>query len=243
MQIQSLAQWPDAAGIFREAVREVRPHLEIEEVKVLYRRYVSATARVRWTGGVLEVRLADLFETAPRTALESLAHILAHKMFGRRPADLHAQRYSRFLSAPEMRQRLETVRRQRGRKYVSGGKGNYFNLDEMFEDLNFRFFHGLMARPELGWSRRESKWILGHYDPAHNAIIMSRSLDAADIPRIAVEYVLFHEMLHLRHPAEHHGPRRRVHTRPFREEEKRFPELKEAKAALKRITTGPDRWW
>ena len=92
-------------------------------------------------------------------------------------------------------------------------------------------------------SRQESRWILGHYDPAHNAIIMSRALDGADIPRIAVEYVLFHEMLHLRHPAEQHGHRRRVHTRAFREEERRFPGLAEARAALKRLTAGPDRWW
>jgi len=47
--------------------------------------------------------------------------------------------------------------------------------------------------------------------------------------------VMFHEMLHLRHPVDHNGVRRRVHTREFREAERRFPQLKEAKEILKRI--------
>jgi hypothetical protein len=46
---------------------------------------------------------------------------------------------------------------------------------------------------------------------------------------------MFHEMLHLEHPVDHAGARRRVHTREFREAEKKFPKLKEAKEMLKRL--------
>ena len=89
-----------------------------------------------------------------------------------------------------------------------------------------------MARPSLGWSRRPSRTTLGHYDPSHNAIVISRLLDRAEVPRLAVEYVLFHEMLHLKHPVEHGGTRRRVHTKDFREHEKQFPDLARAKELL-----------
>ena len=34
---------------------------------------------------------------------------------------------------------------------------------------------------------------------------------------------MFHEMLHLRYPVDHHGVRRRVHTREFRQAEQTFP--------------------
>ena len=40
-------------------------------------------------------------------------------------------------------------------------------------------------------------------------------------------------MLHLRFPAEHNGARRCVHTRAFKEAEKQFEKLREAKALLK----------
>ena len=62
-----------------------------------------------------------------------------------------------------------------------------------------------MAQPLLGWSRRPSRVMLGHYDPSHNAIILSSLLDRPGVPRLCVEYILFHEMLHLRFPVEHRG--------------------------------------
>ena len=53
---------------------------------------------------------------------------------------------------------------------------------------------------------------------------------------LALEYVMFHEMLHLRYPVDHNGARRRrAHARSFEEAEKKFPQLKEAKEILKRL--------
>jgi predicted metal-dependent hydrolase len=60
-------------------------------------------------------------------------------------------------------------------------------------------------------------------------------LDGPKAPRLALEYVMFHEMLHLRYPVDTRGVRRRVHTKDFRQAEKDFAELKEAKEALKRL--------
>ena len=53
--------------------------------------------------------------------------------------------------------------------------------------------------------------LLGHFDPSHNAIIISRIFDPGrKCRRPPLEYVMFHEMLHLRHPVDHRGARRRV---------------------------------
>jgi predicted metal-dependent hydrolase len=77
--------------------------------------------------------------------------------------------------------------------------------------------------------------MLGHFDPAHNAIIISRIFDRAEVPVLALDYVMFHEMLHLQHPVDHSGARRCVHTREFREAEKKFPNMREAKEIIKRL--------
>jgi hypothetical protein len=66
-------------------------------------------------------------------------------------------------------------------------------------------------------------------------IVLSKALDQPHVPRLAVEYVMFHEMLHLRHPVEHRGARRCVHTREFKLAEEQFENLKQAKEYLKRI--------
>jgi hypothetical protein len=55
------------------------------------------------------------------------------------------------------------------------------------------------------------------------------------VPREVVEYVMFHEMLHLEHPVEHKGARRRVHTPEFQEAERQFPDLARVRQLLKRL--------
>jgi hypothetical protein len=68
---------------------------------------------------------------------------------------------------------------------------------------------------------------------------LSRLLDRPDVPKLVVQYILFHEMLHLRFPVEHRGARRCVHTREFKQAEKQFPLLEEAKQILKSICRSP----
>jgi predicted metal-dependent hydrolase len=57
------------------------------------------------------------------------------------------------------------------------------------------------------------------------------------VPRHVVEYLVYHEMLHLRHPVKLRGSRRCVHSKEFKEEEKLFPHFEEAKRYLKHAGT------
>ena len=114
-------------------------------------------------------------------------------------------------------------------------KGHQYDLDEVFESLNARFFHGLLGRPTLTWSAHYAKRMLGHYDAAHNTIVVSRVFDRPNTPRYAIEYLLYHEMLHLKHPVRVRAGRRCVHSREFQAEERLFPELELARAYLKRL--------
>lgn len=204
-------------------------------IQVEFRRYANANAQVHWRDGVLRVRLADTLEGAPPDVLEALAEILLSKLFRRPVPPASNDRYRRYLNRRDVRRNLDLVRQIRGRKRLGQPQGQQFDLEPIFEELNFRYFWGLMARPRLGWSPNASRTLLGHYDPSHNAIVLSRILDRPETPRLAVEYVLFHEMLHLRYPAEHNGSRRCVHTKAFKEAEKQFENLKEAKALLKAL--------
>lgn len=219
--------------IFTRVFSQLKPRTPAPVVRVEFRKYANANSLVRWDHSGMRVRITDVLEGAPSGILEALANILLSKLVRRAVPKIHAERYRRYLNRKEMRRSLQLVQQTRGRKFVSGGKGAQYDLEEIFEDLNLRHFHGLMARPLLGWSRRPSRVLLGHYDPSHNAIILSSLLDKSSTPRLAVEYVLFHEMLHLRFPIEHRGARRCVHTREFKEAEAEFLSRKEAKELLK----------
>lgn len=221
--------------IYLRVFAELKPRTKLPEVSVEYCRFANANCFIRLEEGKLHVRIADLLQGAPLQVMESLAWILLSKLYRKPVPAMHEHHYRIFLNRKEMRRSMHLVRQIRGHKFVSGPEGVHHNLQEIFEDLNFRFFHGLMARPALGWSRTASRSMLGHYDPSHNAIIISRIFDRPHVPKLALEYVMYHEMLHLMHPVDHSGVRRRVHTREFQAAEKAFPELATAKEMLKRL--------
>lgn len=221
--------------IYRRVFGELKPRTPPPEVRVEFRRFANANSFARLEEGRLHVRMSDVLEGAPAPILEALAYILLCRMYRKPVPEAFNQRYRRYLNRKDIARSLHLIRQERGRKFVSGPQGESFNLEAIFQELNGRHFHGLLAQPALGWSRQASRTTLGHFDPSHNAIILSKLLDRPGVPRLAVEYVMFHEMLHLRHPVEHKGPRRLVHTRDFRAAERAFPRLREAKELLKRL--------
>jgi hypothetical protein len=215
--------------------RELKPRTPVPELAVEFCRFANADSFIRLEEGRLALRISDLLAGAPAPVLEALAYMLIGKLYRKPVPRIYPHRYRLYLNRRDVRRQAHIVRQIRGRKFISGPKGEHRDLEEVFERLNVGHFDGLMARPLLGWSRGSSRGLLGHFDPAHNAIIISRIFDRAEAPPLALDYVMFHEMLHLRYPVDHNGARRRVHTREFREAEKEFPQWKEAKEILKRL--------
>ncbi|HEY6303921.1 MAG TPA: SprT-like domain-containing protein [Terriglobales bacterium] len=226
---------PKLAEIFREAYRELRPRAPAPALHARFYPFVSINNTIRMRQGELYIRLSDLLEGAPEPVLHSIAHILLAKLY-REPVDRsHNARYRRYVAGHDVAAKSHLVRQMRGRKHIRSARGRHYHLEEIFDDLNLRFFHGLMGRPQLTWSQNHARSSLGHYDPAHNAIVISRVFDHPRVPRYAVEYILFHEMLHLKHPVRLNGSRRCVHSREFRAEEGLFPELAQARKFLRMV--------
>ncbi len=221
--------------LFRRVHREIRPRTAIPEIEVEYKRFANANSDVRLQDGAIRVRISDLLEGAPAPVIEALAHILLGKLYRRPAARQYLHRYRLYLNRKDVRRRIGEVRQTRGRKAHAGAEGAVHNLELIFEELNQKFFGGMMARPELGWSHVRSRTRLGHFDPSHNTIMISRIFDDARTPRLALEYVMYHEMLHLHYPVDHSGSRRCVHTPEFKAHEKLFPQFREAKALLKKL--------
>ena len=174
-------------------------------------------------------------EGAPRPVLMALALLLVSKLY-RLPAPPGCgARFRRFLHRPHVRRQTRLVSRARGRKREDNPAGEVHHLETVFERLNARYFDGLLPRPLLSWSPSRSRRMLGRFDPAHYAIIISRLFDSAAVPACALELVMYHEMLHLKHPVEYCAGRRRVHSQQFQRDERRFELFAEARRALKAL--------
>ena len=221
--------------IFEEEYRVVRPRAPMPPIQLRFRRFTSLNTTIRLREGQIHVSLSDLLEGAPETVIRAIAHILLAKLY-KKPIDAaHNARYKRFASSAAVTRQTELIRHARGSKRLFGPEGRFYNLDEVFDSLNLRFFGGLLGRPELTWSEHLARRSLGHYDAAHNTIVVSRVFDRPSSPRYAIEYLLYHEMLHLKHPVRMRGLRRCVHSREFKADEARFPQLTEAMAFIKRL--------
>ena len=224
---------PELLRLFEEEYRAIRPRAPIPPIHIRFYRFTSLNTTIRLREGNLKVHLSDLLEGAPEPVLRAIAHILLAKLY-RKPLDAaHSTHYRRFVSSDAVMRQTERIRQIRGRKKISTAKGDYYDLDEIFETLNRQFFHGLLGRPLLTWSEHKARRLLGHYDAAHNTIMISRVFDRRNTPRYAIEYLMYHEMLHLKHPVKVRSGRRCVHPKEFQAEEKLFPEFEQAKAYLK----------
>ena len=238
MQVEAALFFETVEQIYVRVFQLVKPRTPVPEISVRYKKYANANSRISLQDGRLLVEISDLLESAPAPIQEALASVLMAKLFGKAPDQDCLAQYRRYLNRADVRHSLHSAKRERGRKAFHEPKGAVYDLAEMFASLNEQYFNGLMAAPAMGWSLRHSRTILGHYDPSHHVIVLSRSLDTLEAPEKAVRFVMFHEMLHLRYPTESRGARRCVHTPDFKWAERQFAEYAEAKEALKKFVRG-----
>jgi SprT-like family len=219
------------ARVFRRlGIRRTVPDFHIE-----YRPFSGLRSNIALRGNYARVRISDILAEAPSIVLEALAEILLTQLFRRRASEEARECYMAYIFDPAVRRRVEEARRSRGRVRLLPALGRHYDLAKIFSQLNDRFFDGELSPCRVGWSARPSRSVLGRYDPAHRTITISKSLDSKSIPLEIVEYLVFHEMLHIRIPLERRGSRRVVHSHAFREAEKVFPNYRLVRERMKKI--------
>lgn len=237
LEPQFLLQVEDPADIFRRAFRQLKPRTRPPDFEVRYRRFATLKSKIRFepATGTIRADVSDLVERAAPEVVEALATILLSKLYRRRVPRGVSVEYNRWVYTPETQQAMLEIRRDRGRKQLLAAAGEVYDLDAIFDRLNAEHFASGLRKPKLGWSPRPSRRRLGHYDAAHDVIVISRILDRETVPPLALEYVLFHEMLHVKHPVQLRETTRCVHTPEFLAEERRFPERDRAERMLRSL--------
>ena len=223
---------PGGAALFQRMFTRLGCDGRPPRFRVEFFPYSSLTLTIRRREEVVFVRLSDLLRRAPLAVLEAAAAMLLARVYRRKaPAALVAP-YLEYARSGRTRSRMNRMRHRRVRPRHAGAQGQRFHLEKLFDDLNAKYFSGELKKPHIGWSLRSWCRQFGCYDPGPNQILLNRRLDHPRVPRCAVEYVLFHEMLHVKHPTRRSGCTLVSHSREFREEERRFPEFERARRIL-----------
>ncbi len=197
-------------------------------IAVSFYPYVGINHTIRIREGGIFIRIGEICREMPLNSHKGLAYILIGKLLRKKIPAGAREVYSKYVKSTEIREKAADNKRDRGRKVVTTSKGAVYDLDEIFERLNTSYFHNTIPKPVLTWSAKKTYRILGHHDATHGHIAISISLDTLGTPRYVVEYVVFHEMLHIHHPTKHVNNRRYNHTAAFKKDEQKFAFYDEA---------------
>jgi hypothetical protein len=203
--------------------------------RVEFYAYASLVLTIRRREEVVYVRFSDLLRRAPLAVLEGAAALLLARVYRRKAPRVLVDSYLEYARSDRTRTRINRMRHRRVRLAATNPRGKHFDLGRLFNELNKSYFAGGLEKPHIGWSTINWRRQFGCYDPGPNQILLNRRMDRPGIPQFAVEYVLFHEMLHVKHPTRRSGCSLVSHSREFREEEKRFAEFERARRVLDRL--------
>jgi hypothetical protein len=223
---------PGGAGLFQRMFTRLGCDGRPPRFRVEFYPYSSLVLTLRHRNEVVYVRFSDLLRRAPLAVLEGAAALLLSRVYRRKaPAEFIAP-YSEYARSHRTRTRINRMRHRRVRPGAAGPLGRHFDLGKLFDELNAKYFGGQLERPHIGWSTRSWRRQFGCYDPGPGHILLNRRMDRPGVPQCAVEYVLFHEMLHVKHPTRRSGCTLVSHSPEFRAEELRFPHFQRARNVL-----------
>jgi hypothetical protein len=197
--------------------------------------YANLSHTIRLRDDRADARLSDVLRGAPLGVIEATAAVLLGRLYRKRVPHELVHLYRQFSAAPSTERRIRRLRRHRARRPTLPARGQTHDLAPLFTALNRHYFGGRLHRPGLAWSARIWRRQLGCFDPGLDLIVLNVRLDRPGTPQYVVESILFHEMLHVKHPLRVARCGLEIHSLEFRREEKRFLHYESARRYLKRM--------
>ncbi|MFQ5738944.1 MAG: SprT-like domain-containing protein [Acidobacteriota bacterium] len=227
------AEWCDQAltQAFAQLYRRLKGN-PVPPFSFQFYPYTSLKHTIRVRQGQVFVRVSDILADAPGAVLRSVLAILLFRLFHRTAPEAYRRPYLDYVGRPRIRKEVLRVRSRRGVKRLTSSLGKVFDLKAIFRQLNRDYFDNQVQARHLSWSPRSYRRALGHYDPAHQAIVLNRRLDHPLVPEYVVCFVVYHEMLHAFLGEQTCNGHRRVHHRDFRQAEKSFEDYDRARAFI-----------
>jgi len=223
-------------NIFCSVHRQLKPRTPVPQINVEFFPFAGINHTARLNAGCLKVRVSDLFQEAPDEVKQALARILLAKLYGKKVESSIHRTYRAFVLRNEIQERARVARNNRGRgTRLTHARGRHYDLEELFERINVDYFAGGLTKPRLSWSAKRSRHVLGRYDSTYGTIFISRIFDAPRIPPFVVEYVMYHEMLHIKHNTRVQDCRVLVHTPEFKNDERLFLQYEAARRWLEQV--------
>ena len=189
----------------------------------------STMLSVKWEPDCTKVSMHRMFLEAPQNIMDAVAcHI----------------RKKNSVVAPKVKAYIEDKLRTLDYSHEIdkeglSTKGNVYDLQEMFDEINATYFKN-SVKLMITWfgnpsHRSRTKVTFGLYYEPLRLIKIHRMMDRRFFPEYFVKFVIYHEMLHHVSPSYYDEKgRHKIHTKEFKELEKKFIDYERAEAWLEK---------
>ncbi|TGL82242.1 SprT-like domain-containing protein [Leptospira yasudae] len=203
--------------------------LEGKRIAVKFYPYANLGSSIRISAGKLEFKIHSSYLSADSEDLEAVVDLLLYKLLKQSIPQELDERIRRFYETQSETKRQKNKNRKRIERSSIANEG----LREIMDRLNDTYLRIDLNDLEIFWSKSVSKTRLGHFDPAHRMIVINPILSREIVPAFVLEYIVFHELLHVVFPVTRKNGKNVIHGRDFKTFERKFPDYKRANAWLK----------
>ena len=190
---------------------------------------------ISWSrrGGGLDAKVSDYLYDAPEHVLFDLGRNIALRSKTRKRLDYPASVVN-HVTSEEFVLEKRPIYLSRSRIITNRVSGSHHDLSDSLQRL---YDQGLICDADidnsyLSWARNPTYNRLGFCNTMFRVIGISPIMDHPDVPGYVIDFVLYHECLHLRHGWVQGN---RVHTKEFRRLERLHPMWREAEAFFPRF--------
>jgi hypothetical protein len=218
------------------AFNEVLSRQRIDNIDVCFNERLKRSWRVRINAfsGRRTLTIPSHFEDAPEQIKEAFIEWAMLTPTLKQRGNAASRQRKRRLEhmiweyAESSGKKTHSARRVSPNSFQSTGR--LYDLREVFDSVNARYFSGKLTS-YVRWNKSR----LRSYQTAfvdtegqrHNLISIARVYNGPDVPRFAVEAIMYHEMLHIAIPPYKRDYHNIIHGPEFRRAEQSFPHFKD----------------
>jgi len=195
---------------------------------------VSKDFKISWKrrGKHLDIMISDYVADAPDRVLIDLSRTIMDIVRGR-PYE-YGKEYLEWVTSDKFICDNRKIYIRRSKNITRDPIGKELNLIESID----RLLDSSLLTPEdiqnsfFSWTVHPNYRKVGYCSPMMRVVAVSSALDDLSVPDYVVDFVVYHESLHLR---QGYRPSKRAHDHSFKKEEDLFPGRKDAEKYLNNL--------
>jgi len=190
-----------------------------DSISAEFKGLKDTMVRSRRRDGHVELKVSDIFEGAPPEVMNGLANMIFSQLY-RKKRGRYTKEILDWMMSDDFVRSKQPIFLKRSRNLTRSAAGEHIDLDDSYERL---IDLGLVDRDGnivISWTKRDNAKKIGYCSFFMRVVVISSILDSPDTPPFVIDYILYHELLHLRKGVD---PLRRHHNKEFLDLEDLYP--------------------